>query len=112
MTVKPKVAARKIGRTSFHVKITLFLLLHHFSFHAHKNNIYGFSAASVVKAVNKYGLKHFDVDDNRRETYNHLSTSTQEPWVLTTLEDELKELIPVRYYQFHYNILSYSETKV
>ncbi|RID53715.1 hypothetical protein BRARA_G01092, partial [Brassica rapa] len=47
---------------------------------------------SVVKAVNKYGLKHFDVDDNRRETYNHLSTSTQEPWVLTTLEDELKEL--------------------
>uniref|UniRef100_M4D6Y3 Bromo domain-containing protein n=1 Tax=Brassica campestris TaxID=3711 RepID=M4D6Y3_BRACM len=50
---------------------------------------------SVVKAVNKYGLKHFDVDDNRRETYNHLSTSTQEPWVLTTLEDELKELIPV-----------------
>ncbi|KAL0760375.1 hypothetical protein Bca101_076525 [Brassica carinata] len=50
---------------------------------------------SVVKAVNKYGLKHFDVDDNRRETYNHLSTSTQEPWVLTTLEDELKQLIPV-----------------
>ncbi|KAJ4889563.1 DNA-binding bromodomain-containing protein [Raphanus sativus] len=51
---------------------------------------------SVVKAVNKYGMKHFDVDDNRRDTYNnHLSTSTQEPWVLTTLEDELKQLIPV-----------------
>ncbi|KAJ0237491.1 Bromodomain-containing protein [Hirschfeldia incana] len=44
---------------------------------------------SVVKAVNKCGMKHFDVDENRRDTYNHLSTSTQEPWVLTTLEDEL-----------------------
>ncbi|KAJ0237490.1 Bromodomain-containing protein [Hirschfeldia incana] len=50
---------------------------------------------SVVKAVNKCGMKHFDVDENRRDTYNHLSTSTQEPWVLTTLEDELKQLIPV-----------------
>ncbi|KAL0799862.1 hypothetical protein Bca101_055037 [Brassica carinata] len=50
---------------------------------------------SVVKAVNKYGMKHFDVDDNRRDTYNHLSTSEQEPWVLKTLEDELKQLIPV-----------------
>ncbi|KAF8113690.1 hypothetical protein N665_0046s0040 [Sinapis alba] len=50
---------------------------------------------SVVKAVNKYGMKHFDVDDNRRDTYNHLSTSEQEPWVLTTLEEELKQLIPV-----------------
>ncbi|KAH0922024.1 hypothetical protein HID58_022042 [Brassica napus] len=50
---------------------------------------------SVVKAVNKYGMKHFNVDDNRRDTYNHLSTSTQEPSVLTTLEDELKQLIPV-----------------
>ncbi|KAF8112393.1 hypothetical protein N665_0064s0026 [Sinapis alba] len=50
---------------------------------------------SVVKAVNKYGMKHFNVDDNRRDTYNHLPTSTQEPSVLTTLEDELKQLIPV-----------------
>ncbi|KFK44178.1 hypothetical protein AALP_AA1G224800 [Arabis alpina] len=50
---------------------------------------------SVVKAVNKYGMKHFNVDDNRRDTYNHLSTSSQEPSVLTTLEDELKQLIPV-----------------
>ncbi|CAN7042346.1 unnamed protein product [Brassica oleracea var. botrytis] len=50
---------------------------------------------SVVKAVNKYGMKHFNVDDNRRDTYNHLSTCTQEPSVLTTLEDELKQLIPV-----------------
>ncbi|XP_010477316.1 PREDICTED: bromodomain-containing protein 9-like [Camelina sativa] len=51
--------------------------------------------SSVVKAVNKYGMKHFNVDDNRRDTYNHLSTSSQEPSVLTTLEDELKQLIPV-----------------
>ncbi|KAJ4879567.1 DNA-binding bromodomain-containing protein [Raphanus sativus] len=50
---------------------------------------------SVVKAVNKYGMKHFNVDENRRDTYNHLPTSTQEPSVLTTLEDELKQLIPV-----------------
>ncbi|KAG2319644.1 hypothetical protein Bca4012_054113 [Brassica carinata] len=50
---------------------------------------------SVVKAVNKYGMKHFNVDDNRRDTYNQLPTSTQEPSVLTTLEDELKQLIPV-----------------
>ncbi|EOA39821.1 hypothetical protein CARUB_v10008487mg, partial [Capsella rubella] len=51
--------------------------------------------SSVVKAVNKYGMKHFNVDENRRDTYNNLSTSTQEPSVLTTLEDELKQLIPV-----------------
>ncbi|CAN8304620.1 unnamed protein product [Cochlearia groenlandica] len=51
--------------------------------------------SSVVKAVNKYGMKHFNVDDNRRDTYNHVSTSAQEPTVLSTLEDELKQLIPV-----------------
>ncbi|XP_010536477.1 PREDICTED: uncharacterized protein LOC104811472 [Tarenaya hassleriana] len=50
---------------------------------------------SVVKAVNKYGMKHFNVDVNRRDTYNQLSTSMQEPSVLTTLEDELRQLIPV-----------------
>ncbi|CAH8357377.1 unnamed protein product [Eruca vesicaria subsp. sativa] len=50
---------------------------------------------SVIKAVNKYGMKHFNVDDNRRDTYNHLPNPTQEPSVLTTLEDELKQLIPV-----------------
>ncbi|WZZ10862.1 hypothetical protein YC2023_096783 [Brassica napus] len=50
---------------------------------------------SVVKAVNKYGMKHFNVDENKRDTYNHLPASTQEPSVLTTLEDELKQLIPV-----------------
>ncbi|CAN8292211.1 unnamed protein product [Cochlearia groenlandica] len=50
---------------------------------------------SVVKAVNKYGMKHFNVDENRRDTYNYPSTSIQEPSVLTTLEDELKQLIPV-----------------
>ncbi|XP_010534212.1 PREDICTED: bromodomain-containing protein 9 [Tarenaya hassleriana] len=52
--------------------------------------------ASVVKAVNKYGMKHFNVDENRRDTYNQLlSTSLQESSVLTTLEDEPKQLIPV-----------------
>lgn len=63
------------------------------------HHLLGFSVASVVKAVNKYGMKHFNVDDNRRDTYNHLSASTQEPSVLTTLEEESKQLIPVRYCQ-------------
>ncbi|XP_010539790.1 PREDICTED: bromodomain-containing protein 9 [Tarenaya hassleriana] len=49
--------------------------------------------SSVVKAVNKYGMKH--VDENRRDTYNQLSASMQEPSVLTTIEDESKQLIPV-----------------
>ncbi|KAG2303412.1 hypothetical protein Bca52824_032063 [Brassica carinata] len=66
---------------------------------------------SVVKAVNKYGMKHFNVDDNRRDTYNHLPTSTQEPSVLTTLEDELKQLIQSRYHKSCY-ILLYGETRV
>lgn len=80
-------------------------------FFANMNNLLGFSVASVVKAVNKYGMKHFNVDDNRRDTYNHISTSNQEPSVLTTLEDELKQLIPVRNSQ-HYFILLYIQTRV
>ncbi|KAL0701935.1 hypothetical protein Bca4012_058057 [Brassica carinata] len=49
---------------------------------------------SVVKAVNKYGMKN--VDENRRDSY-FLDTSTclQEASVCTTLEDGLKQLTPV-----------------
>ncbi|XP_010471788.1 PREDICTED: ankyrin repeat, bromo and BTB domain-containing protein DDB_G0293800-like [Camelina sativa] len=48
---------------------------------------------SVVKAVNKYGMKN--VDENRRDTYNQISASLQEDAVFTMLEDDLKQLTPV-----------------
>ncbi|XP_010428696.1 PREDICTED: uncharacterized protein LOC104713302 isoform X2 [Camelina sativa] len=48
---------------------------------------------SVVKAVNKYGMKN--VDENRRDTYNQISTSLQEASLFTMLEDDLKQLTPV-----------------
>ena len=52
-------------------------------------------AASVVKAVMKYGKKHFAVDENRRDTYNHSLTSGHEQPIFSTLDGELKQLIPV-----------------
>ncbi|XP_010416554.1 PREDICTED: ankyrin repeat, bromo and BTB domain-containing protein DDB_G0293800-like [Camelina sativa] len=48
---------------------------------------------SVVKAVNKYGMKN--VDENRRDTYNQISTSLQDASIFTMLEDDLKQLTPV-----------------
>ncbi|XVF35824.1 hypothetical protein REPUB_Repub19eG0004000 [Reevesia pubescens] len=51
--------------------------------------------ASVVRAVMKYGKKHFSVDENRRDTYNHSSTSGHEQPVFSTTDGELKQLIPV-----------------
>ncbi|XP_012444392.1 uncharacterized protein LOC105768775 [Gossypium raimondii] len=51
--------------------------------------------ASVVRAVMKYGMKHFAVDENRRDTYNHSSTSGHEQHTFSTLDGELKQLIPV-----------------
>ncbi|XP_022772555.1 uncharacterized protein LOC111315236 isoform X2 [Durio zibethinus] len=51
--------------------------------------------ASVVKAVMKYGKKHFAVDENRRDTYNHSLTSGPEQPIFSTLDGELKQLIPV-----------------
>ncbi|VVA95486.1 unnamed protein product [Arabis nemorensis] len=48
---------------------------------------------SVVKAVNKYGMKN--VDENKRDTYNEISTSLREASVFTTLDDDLKQLTPV-----------------
>ncbi|PPS19596.1 hypothetical protein GOBAR_AA00980 [Gossypium barbadense] len=51
--------------------------------------------ASVVRAVMKYGMKHFAVDENRRDTYNHSSTSGHEQRTFSTLDGELKQLIPV-----------------
>lgn len=49
---------------------------------------------SVVKAVNKYGMKN--VDENRRDSYFlNVPTCLQEASVCTTLEDGLKQLTPV-----------------
>uniref|UniRef100_M4DGX9 Bromo domain-containing protein n=1 Tax=Brassica campestris TaxID=3711 RepID=M4DGX9_BRACM len=49
---------------------------------------------SVVKAVNKYGMKN--VDENRRDSYFlDISPSSQEASVCTSLEDGLKQLTPV-----------------
>ncbi|TYI39668.1 hypothetical protein ES332_A02G110400v1 [Gossypium tomentosum] len=51
--------------------------------------------ASVVKAVMKYGMKHFAVDENRRDTYNYSLNSGHEQPIFSTLNGELKQLIPV-----------------
>ncbi|XVF63526.1 hypothetical protein PTKIN_Ptkin09bG0093800 [Pterospermum kingtungense] len=51
--------------------------------------------ASVVRAVNKYGRKHFAVDENRRDTYSNLLTSGHEQPIFSNLHGELKRLIPV-----------------
>ncbi|KAG5381100.1 hypothetical protein IGI04_028942 [Brassica rapa subsp. trilocularis] len=49
---------------------------------------------SVVKAVNKYGMKN--VDENRRDSYFlDISPCSQEASVCTSLEDGLKQLTPV-----------------
>ncbi|CAH2067571.1 unnamed protein product [Thlaspi arvense] len=47
---------------------------------------------SVVKAVDKYGMKNVE---NRRDTYNHVSTSSQEDSIFATFDDALKQLTPV-----------------
>ncbi|KAK8678313.1 hypothetical protein V6N13_143817 [Hibiscus sabdariffa] len=51
--------------------------------------------ASVVKAVMKYGMKHFAVDENRRDSYNHSLTSGHEQRLFSTLDGEVKQLVPV-----------------
>ncbi|XWS24606.1 hypothetical protein CRYUN_Cryun28dG0117300 [Craigia yunnanensis] len=51
--------------------------------------------ASVVKAVMKYGKKQFSVDENRRDTYNLSLTSGPEQPIFSSLDGELKQLIPV-----------------
>ncbi|KAK2660900.1 hypothetical protein Ddye_007433 [Dipteronia dyeriana] len=51
--------------------------------------------ASVVKAVMKYGKKHFPVDEHKRDTYMNSLASDHEPSVFTTFEGELKQLTVV-----------------
>ncbi|TKY75332.1 Bromodomain and PHD finger-containing protein 3 [Spatholobus suberectus] len=51
--------------------------------------------ASVVKAVLRYGKKQFVVDETRRDTYKNPTTLGNERPVLTTVEDEFKQLLAV-----------------
>ncbi|XP_039026497.1 uncharacterized protein LOC120160130 isoform X1 [Hibiscus syriacus] len=51
--------------------------------------------ASVVRAVTKYGKKHFAVDENRRDTYKLSCASGHEQPIFPILDGELKQLIPV-----------------
>ena len=52
-------------------------------------------AASVLKAVLRYGKKQFVVDETRRDTYNRPMSLRNEPPVLTAVEDEFKQLLAV-----------------
>ncbi|CAL0326957.1 unnamed protein product [Lupinus luteus] len=51
--------------------------------------------ASVLKAVLRYGKKQSVVDDTRRDTYNHPVALRNEPPLVATVEDELKQLLAV-----------------
>jgi len=53
-------------------------------------------AASVVKAVLRYGKKQYTVDETRRDSYKIPVTSGNEGPLLTTVEDEVKQLLAVR----------------
>lgn len=54
-------------------------------------------AASVLKAVLRYGKKQFVVDETRRDTYKQPVASGNEPPVLATVE-EFNQLIAVGTY--------------
>ncbi|GLT58825.1 hypothetical protein SLA2020_316880 [Shorea laevis] len=58
--------------------------------------------ASVVRAVMKYGMKHFPVDENKRDTYNHSLNSGDEQSLFGTLNGRFKQLIPVGLYENGY----------
>ncbi|KAK7311022.1 hypothetical protein RJT34_08874 [Clitoria ternatea] len=57
--------------------------------------------ASVLKAVLRYGKKQFMVDETRRDTYNNPVALGNEPPVLTTVEDEFKQLLAVGLHAKH-----------
>ncbi|KAK7351811.1 hypothetical protein VNO77_11522 [Canavalia gladiata] len=57
--------------------------------------------ASVVKAVLRYGKKQFMVDETRRDTYKNPVALANEPPVLTTVEDEFKQLLAVGLHAKH-----------
>jgi hypothetical protein len=53
-------------------------------------------AASVLKAVSRYGKKQVMVDETRRDTYRNPVTVGKETPVLTAFEDNFKQLLAVR----------------
>lgn len=65
---------------------------------------YGFLpfAASVVKAVLRYGKKQFTVDETRRDTYRNPVPVGNEPPVVTAFEDNFKQLLSVRNFLFFF----------
>lgn len=63
-------------------------------------------AASVLKAVLRYGKKQYMVDETRRDSYyNNPVASGNEPPVLATVDGEFKQLIAVRTYAIFLFIL-------
>lgn len=62
-------------------------------------------AASVLKAVLRYGKKQYTVDETRRDTYKNPVASGNEPPVLATFEDNVKQLLAVRNSFFHFHFL-------
>ncbi|ONI05503.1 hypothetical protein PRUPE_5G010200 [Prunus persica] len=50
---------------------------------------------SVLRSVQKYGMKQFTVDENRRDTYAQGLASGNEPPMFTGLEGEWKQLVAV-----------------
>lgn len=63
-------------------------------------------AASVVKAVLRYGKKQFVVDETRRDTYKNPVTLGNERPMLSTVEDEFKQLLAVRASIFSFSLFS------
>ncbi|XP_019438109.1 PREDICTED: uncharacterized protein LOC109344002 isoform X2 [Lupinus angustifolius] len=51
--------------------------------------------ASVLKAVLRYGKKQSVVDETKRDTYNNPVAFRNQPPLLATVEDELKQLLAV-----------------
>ncbi|KAK1388639.1 Bromodomain-containing protein 9-like [Heracleum sosnowskyi] len=51
----------------------------------------------ILRADMKYGKKHFTIDETRRHTYKqfHPSTSSHEPTLLSDLDGDTKQLMPV-----------------
>ncbi|XP_008798221.1 bromodomain-containing protein DDB_G0270170-like [Phoenix dactylifera] len=62
-----------------------------------------FSGSGMKNVSTKYGKKLSAIDENRRNTYKQpqLSTSVYEPAVLTALDGERKQLVPVGLHMEH-----------
>lgn len=56
---------------------------------------YSWLAASVLKAVLKYGKKPYEIDEHKRDTYKHPSASTHGPSSWNIFGGEPKQLMVV-----------------